>query len=256
MLPVSNPAGQPSETALEQPQKPPAAHQFPDTRESLVQALASNQHDARVQAFDLIVRAYRTPIVVLLSRKWALQHEDAEDIAQEFFARALEKDWFARYNSDRGRFRTFLRTCLTAFAADEHDRLNAQKRGGSVTHESLSDSTPQVDAEHGMDTLFEQEWIRSVLEIALDALRQESVAAKRPIAYSIFEQYDVIDSETRPTYAKLAVQWKVPTTQVTNYLFWARRRFRQHVLNTVRSLTGSEEEYQAEVRTLLGVIPE
>ena len=47
-----------------------------------------------------------------------------------------------------------------------------------------------------------------------------------------------------PRMRPLAHEFNLPTTQVTNYLSWARKRFRQHVLDTVRSLTGSDEEYQ------------
>lgn len=233
---------------------PEARHRFPDTRDSMVQALARGDEHSRLNAFDLIVRAYRTPVIVLLSRKWALDYHDAEDIAQEFFARALEKDWFTRYDASRARFRTFLRSCLMAFASDEYDRARRQKRGGTMKHEALTELTPLPASESVMDDVFEQEWIRSVLQIALDALRADAESTNRPAAFGIFERYDVIDREenTRPTYAALAHEWNLPTTQVTNYLSWARKRFRQHVLDTVRNLTGSDEEYREEVRTLLG----
>ena len=123
---------------------------------------------------------------------------------------------------------------------------------------TLSNQTPLPETDTATDTLFEAEWIRSVMQLALDALRVEAQETNRTKAFGIFEQYDVrdADSEARRTYAELAVAWNLPTTQVTNYLSWARKRFRQHVLNTVRSLTGSEEEYRDELRTLLGVVPE
>jgi len=42
---------------------------------------------------------------------------------------------------------------------------------------------------------------------------------------------------------------------VINHLAWARRRFRHHVLATLRSLAGSEAEYREDVRDLLGIEP-
>jgi hypothetical protein len=45
----------------------------------------------------------------------------------------------------------------------------------------------------------------------------------------------------------------VPVTQVTNYLAWARREFRRIVLEELRELSGSEEEFRREARALLGV---
>ncbi|MEP6834088.1 MAG: hypothetical protein ABJB74_11865 [Gemmatimonas sp.] len=207
------------------------------------------------------MRAYRTPVIVLLTRKWMLSHDDAEDMAHDFFARALEKDWFSKYDGERGRFRTFLRSCLFAFAADEHDRVHRRKRGGDAPHEPLTEQTSLPATDNVIDTLFEEEWIRSVLQLALDALRVEAEHANRAPAFAMFEEYDVqdndgTDSKGRRTYAELALAWNVPTTQVTNYLSWARKRFRHHVLSTVRSLTGSDAEYREELRTLLGVVPE
>jgi hypothetical protein len=40
---------------------------------------------------------------------------------------------------------------------------------------------------------------------------------------------------------------------VTNYLAFARREFRRAVLAQLREMTGSEEEFQREAQTLLGV---
>jgi RNA polymerase sigma-70 factor (ECF subfamily) len=38
------------------------------------------------------------------------RHEDAEDLTQEFFARLLAKDFLARADPHKGRFRSFLLT--------------------------------------------------------------------------------------------------------------------------------------------------
>ena len=57
--------------------------QFPDTRDSLVQALASDEAGARTKAFDLVCRVYRLPVIVLLERRWDISPEDAEDLAHE-----------------------------------------------------------------------------------------------------------------------------------------------------------------------------
>lgn len=232
-----------------------APRQFPETRDSLVQALRSTEADARTRAFGLVVRAYRAPVVALLRRRWSLEPADAEDLAHDFFSAALEKEWFARYAADRGKFRTFLRTCLFAFVASEHDRNHAQKRGGGARHESLPEDIAGPDNDNAMDVLFEQEWIRSVLQLSLEALQTEADTSAHEVHVRLFKRYDVdgSDLEERPTYAQLATEFGLPATQVTNHLAWARKRFRQHVLNTVRALTGTEQEYRDEVRTLLGI---
>jgi hypothetical protein len=106
-----------------------------------------------------------------------------------------------------------------------------------------------------LDALFEREWVRSVLARAVEALRAECEGAMRETTFAVFLAHDIdgADLDTPPSYASLAVRFGIPVTQVTNFLNWARRRFRAHVLATLRSLTTSDAEFREEARTLLGV---
>jgi hypothetical protein len=74
---------------------------------------------------------------------------------------------------------------------------------------------------------------------------------------ALFERYDVdvADGERPPSYAELASEYGLPVTQVTNYLAWARRAFRSAVLERLREATGSDEEFRAEARDVLGIDP-
>ena len=182
-----------------------------------------------------------------------MEPADAEDLAHDFFAHALEREWLARYDPERGRFRTFLRTCLLAFASTTHQAASRHKRGGGARHVSLDDAS-SVATDDDVMAIFDREWARSVLTIALDSLRDECLAHDRETTWQVFSAYDVDGAEgERPTYDALARELQIPATQVTNYLNWARRRFREHVLVTLRSLTANDDEYREEVRALLGV---
>ncbi len=227
---------------------------FPETRVSVVSALASDDAATRERATAVVIAAYRTPVIAVVQRRWDLSIEDAEDLAHDFFAQALARDWLSRYDSGKGRFRTFLRTCLLAFAATAHESANRQKRGGGFDHLSIDDAFAVAVDDEITDT-FDQEWTRSVLSLALDALRRDCEEHGRLSTWQVFEAYDVEGNETdnRPTYAALSKQLDIPATQITNYLNWARRRFREHVLATLRELTASDAEYRDEVRSMLGV---
>ncbi|HWS16583.1 MAG TPA: hypothetical protein VN223_01140, partial [Candidatus Elarobacter sp.] len=63
------------------------------------------------------------------------------------------------------------------------------------------------------------------------------------------------DEDTRPSYATLAEEFQIALTDVTNYLAFARREFRRCVLSQLRDMTGSDEEFHREARSLLGVEP-
>lgn len=197
--------------------------------------------------------AYRSPAIAVLQQRWGMQLADAEDLAHDFFAQALARDWLARYDPDKGRFRTFLRTCLLAYAATAHEASMRHKRGGGVRHVTLEDAT-LIATDEDTAAIFDREWMRSVLAIALAALHDECIAHDRAATWQVFSEYDVdgADLDERPTYESLARRIGIPPTQVTNYLNWARRRFRAHVLETVRGLTANDAEYREEVRALLG----
>jgi hypothetical protein len=57
------------------------------------------------------------------------------------------------------------------------------------------------------------------------------------------------------TYAQLASEFGIPSTDVTNYLSWVRREFRRIVLDSLRQITQSEREFRDEARLLFGADP-
>jgi hypothetical protein len=180
-------------------------------------------------------------------------------LTQEFFASAFEKEYLARYDASRARFRTFLRLCVDRMVMNAAKASSRLKRGGGLTAvplDAAEDANLAVDSAHDeMDELFRQEWIRSLFQQAIDNLRDECAAAGKDVQFAIFEKYDVVgpSAMTPPNYAGLAAEFGLPETQVTNYLAFARRRFRHHVIETLAALTANDEELAAEAREILGV---
>jgi DNA-directed RNA polymerase specialized sigma24 family protein len=226
---------------------------FPDTRISLVLDLSSDDVSARARAVDLVVAAYRSPVIAVLRKQWSLDLPDAEDLAHDFFAHALEREWLARYDRARGRFRTFLRTCLHDYARTAHEAAHRLKRGGHLTAVPIEEASASTEAD--VERLFEREWVRSVMTMALERLRLECEAVDRGRTYEVFVAHDVEGADDPPRYADLAARFTIPVTQVANYLHWARSRFRGHVLDTLRALTGSDAEFREEALALLGRAP-
>jgi RNA polymerase sigma factor (sigma-70 family) len=237
---------------------------FPLTRRSVVRAAASTDPETRRRAFDALVAAYWRPVYKYLRLKWNASGEDAEDLTQGFFARALEKGFFDRFDPSRSRFRTYLRTCLDGFVANERKAARRLKRGGTAEHVSLDFAG--AEAELGrqgppksgdMEEYFHREWVRSLFGLAVEALRRRCAEAGKTVPFVLFERYDLegADAPVRPSYAELAREMGIPETQVTNHLAWARREFRRLVLEALEEATGSEEEFRAEARQLLGVDP-
>ncbi len=229
-----------------------------------MRAAASADPETRRRAFATLVAAYWKPVYKYLRLKWHVPEEDAEDLTQGFFARALEKAFFDRFDPERARFRTYLRTCLDGFVANERQSARRLKRGGGAEHVSLDFVGAEAELAHqgppdggDMEDYFHREWVRSLFALAVDALRRRCAETGKSVPFALFERYDLdgSDAARRPSYADLALETGIPETQVTNHLAWARREFRRLVLETLEEATGSEEEFRAEARQLLGIDP-
>ena len=228
---------------------------FPLTRHSVVAALADGDEQTRGDAADVLARVYWGPVCALLRLRWRLQPADAEDLTQDFFAAAFEKEWLSRYDPARGRFRTNLRTCVDRFAQNAERARSRLKRGGGVATVSIDDGGADLAAAPDeFDDRIRGEWVRGVLSLALEELRADAGAAGKATHVAVFEAYDVEDppDAARPTYRQLAARFAIPETQVTNSLYWARREYRRHVLAALRSLAGNDAEFREDARELLG----
>ncbi|MFY9610515.1 MAG: hypothetical protein WAU45_18135 [Blastocatellia bacterium] len=237
---------------------------FPVTRLSAIVAASSSDHEERARAFEVLVSAYWMPVYKYVRIKWNKTSEDARDLTQGFFLEAIEKNFFGRYDASKAKFRTFLRTCLDGFVANENKAASRIKRGGDATILSLDfdgaeeqlkiGTRPAVNA---IDEYFEKEWARSVFSIALDSFRGHMLDSGKGAHLRLFERYVLEDDDGAPktSYKALAVEFGLSTSDVTNYLALARREFRRIVLEKLRELTVTDEEYRREARALLGVDP-
>jgi RNA polymerase sigma factor (sigma-70 family) len=236
---------------------------FPATRLSVVERTRSSDADVRRVALDTIIDAYWKPVYKYLRMKWSLPPDEAADLTQEFFTSALEKDVVEKYDPARARFRTYLRMCLDGFASNARKAERRLKRGGGVTLVPLDFETaegematrePAVNAD--VDELFYREWVRALLERSVADLERAATASGRGVMFEVFTRYDLADDhQSRPTYAELARALGLTAATVTNYLAAMRKQFRTILLDRLRELTSSEEEWEAEAAKLLGGRP-
>ena len=233
---------------------------FPATRLSVVERTRSGDEETRRVALATIIEAYWKPAYKYLRLKWSLDADAAADLTQEFFASALEKEVVEKYDPARARFRTYLRLCLDGFASNARKAERRQKRGGGVTLVPLDFETaegeiatrePAVDAD--VDELFYREWVRALLERSVADLKRHAGEIGRPEMFEVFSRYDLIEEgEERPTYTAIASALNLTAATVTNHLAAMRREFRKIVLERLRELTSSDEEWEAEAARLLG----
>jgi RNA polymerase sigma factor (sigma-70 family) len=234
---------------------------FPQTNHSAIIAARSSDDQVRQRAFESILSSYWKPAYKYVRIKWNMGNEDAKDLTQGFFADAYEKNYVAGYDASKASFQTFLRTCIDGYVSNWRKSQTRLKRGGAFQHLYLdfNDAENELAAHAAPDELtaeqyFHREWIRNLFAQAVATLRERYQTTGRGVQFRLFELYDLEeDAAARTSYASLATQFGVTPANVTNYLSAARRDFKRVVLDKLREITATEDEFRREARELLGV---
>lgn len=146
---------------------------FRTTRWSLILAAREAPELAR-PALEQLCRTYRPPVVAYIRRS-GCSPADAEDLAQAFFLRFLERGWHAHADPARGRFRSLLLTALRRFLDDQHAQAGALKRGGSARGgAAMDDALEQLaSTEETPEQAFTRAWMGTVVGRAMAQLQGE-----------------------------------------------------------------------------------
>ena len=235
-------------------------HKFPVTNHSAIAGARSDDQTIRQRAFETILASYWKPAYKYIRLKWQADNEDAKDLTQSFFVNAFEKNHFASYDARKASFQTFLRTCLDRFIANERKAGQRLKRGGGVDHYQLDFAAAENElAVHAASSTlsaedyFHREWVRWMFTLAVEDFRQRCFDSGRALHFQLFERYDLNDDDREISYASLATEFGLDPPTVNNYLAAARRDFRRLVLERLREITATDEEFRTEARSLLGV---
>jgi RNA polymerase sigma factor (sigma-70 family) len=235
---------------------------FPETRGSILMAARSENPAERERALEALITAYWKPVYKYVRLKWGKDVEASEDLTQEFFTELLERNLIRNYDPKKARLRTYLRVCVDGLAANEHKAVNRLKRGGGLQFMSLDFQSAEgevqqleIPAPGSEEDFFAREWARSVFELSLERLRQQCQARNKQIHFHLLELYDVEEGGKEITYEEVARRFSIKTSDVTNYLAYARREFRKIALEQLRRMTATDEEFRREARALLGVDP-
>jgi len=237
-----------------------AQHRFPQTRWSVIQGARSSQPEQRQRALDVLVSAYWKPVYKYIRLHWGKPDEEAKDLTQDFFTRLIEKNLLDRFDPAKARLRTYLRVCVDGLVMNTDKAAQRQKRGGDVAVLPLDFESAEgellelpIAGPGGPEEFFAKEFARSLFGLAVDRLQNECQAKGKSLHFQLLELYDIDEGGRQLTYEEVAGRFGIKPTDVTNYLAYARREFRRIVLEELRDMTGSEDEFRREAQTLLGV---
>ena len=231
---------------------------FATTHWSLVLSAGGEDSSLALVAMEKLAKAYWYPLYVYVRRKGHDSHT-AEDLTQEFFARVVSRNFFARVDRTKGRFRSWLLGAMNHFLAHEWEKARTQKRGGGATWVPLDEAQASeryerlLSIESAPEHLYDQQWALTALERAATRLRACYVADGRPEIYERLQAF-ISGASSAPSYAEAALQLGLTESAVKSAVHRLRQRFYELVREEVAQTVCTPTDLEEELRYLLAVI--
>jgi RNA polymerase sigma factor (sigma-70 family) len=237
---------------------PAGARTFPVTQWTVVLAAGGTPSPESAAALERLCGLYWYPLYAFVRRS-GYSPADAEDLAQEFFARLLEHNWIARADPHRGRFRSFLLMAIKRFLAKEWEKAKTLKRGGQVRFVPLLSGTAETRYSQELadtstpEQIFEKQWALAVLAEVLNRLRAEYTRDGKASLFEALEPCLIGKRETHP-YAALAARLRISEAAVKMAVHRLRERYREYLKEEIGQSVVSPAEVDEELRHLFRVL--
>ncbi len=236
------------------------AGQFATTHWSVVLAAQEGAEPNATAALERLCATYWPPLYAYL-RRFGYSPEKAEDLTQDFFASFLARHRLERADPARGRFRTFLLTCLQNYVRDAHERDSAAKRGGQVCVVSLDWERAErgyaaEPVEHlTPERVFERRWASALLEHVLSQLGKEFARSGKRELFEQLKGYVWGDQGAAPIQ-NIVRQFGVTESAVKVTVHRLRQRFRELLRLEIAHTVATPGEIDDEIRYLAQVLRE
>jgi RNA polymerase sigma-70 factor (ECF subfamily) len=223
----------------------------------IVQAAGDDSASAR-SALAGLCEAYRSPVFAFIRRQ-GYSREDAEDLAQGYFTRFIEKGYVKGLSREAGRFRSFVLASVRHYLSNERDRERAEKRGGGRALLSLD--AARADEHHALEPadhrtpedVFERAWARCLTDQALNRLAEDMARTGAADRFTQLKAHLTEDDRTT-NYRELAEAWGVKEASVRVYMHRMRQRWVQVVRNEVAATVAEPTDVDDELRYLLEIL--
>ncbi len=208
-------------------------------------------------ALEKLCRGYWYPLYTYIRRR-GYEVAEAQDLTQDFFARMLAKDWLARAEPARGRFRCFLLASLNHFLANEWHRSQCQKRGGGNRVISLDDTAElrygsQPATQETPEKAYERQWALTLFEHALQSLRMEFARSGDEQRYELLKDFLWQHGEGAE-YRRVGEQLHLSLSAVSSLVYRMRQRYQELVRQEVAHTVTSPSEVEEELRSLVAAL--
>jgi len=229
-----------------------SAQWFATTHWSVVLAAKDAESLGASDALEKLCRAYWRPLYAYIRRD-GHDATEAQDLTQDFFARLLARDYLQHLHHQEGKFRSFLLAYLKNFLFEQRRKARAQKRGGGYVFISLNE--PGVEEGYLLepvdeltpDQVFERRWAQTMMQTALDRLREEYAARGQTGLFERLQDYQPREPGGR-SYAQLGEGFGMTEAAVKSAVQRMRQRHRELLREEIAHTVTRPEEIEDELR--------
>lgn len=219
---------------------------------------AQGESPAAQDALEKLCRTYWRPIFAFLRRQ-GVPPEEAEDIAQGFFAELLERRSLSAVRKEKGRLRSFLLGGLKYFLANEGRRAMAIKRGKGqrlipldelraddrIEFEPADPVTPEM--------IYERRWALTVLERVLSRLKDEYCAANNAALFDSLKEL-LPDEPGAPSQAEIGARMRMTENAIRQAFYRFRQRYQVLLREEIANTVATPGDIEDELRHLIAVL--
>jgi RNA polymerase sigma factor (sigma-70 family) len=236
---------------------------FPSTHWSVVLAAGRSQAEPAIAqaALEELCQIYWAPLYSFVrSRGYSV--DDAQDLAQSFFAYLLEHKIYARVDRQKGKFRSFLLASLKNFLAHAADRQRTLQRGGGQDflplNEEQAKEAESVFQTHSTasseDRLFDRSWADALIAAGLERLSADYKGESKEKLFNELRIFVAGGADPPPTYAELADRLGIAQSTLRSHVTRLRARYREALRAEVRRTVDTETQVDEELHELLHVL--
>ena len=255
--PIHNLAGMKPDKASEATPRN-SGDSFPNTQWSVVQRAQGDS----TEALNTLCTKYRRPFLIWLQcRQRELHGLEPEDLVNGFLGLKLQQNVLKAVNREKGKFRSFVRTCLNNYVRDEVARRTAGIRGGGVPHvavdETDDDGRPLVEprsAEAAADEAFDRAWGLAILAGAIGRLENE-LARKGTRHLGLWKRLEPLlyEDEEAPGYSEISKELGTSAAALHAAALRIRKRLSVLIREEVRETVSNNQDFEEELNRFIGL---
>ena len=231
---------------------------FVTTRWSRVRRAGERVRGEAQDALASLCQDYWRPLYHF-ARRQGRSPEEAQDLTQGFLCELMERDFFARADQERGRFRSYLVSAFRKFMSSEHRDRSALKRGGGLVIVSFEAEAEMGRLPEPSDGLtpewhYDRSWAQTLLERVFVRLREEYERAGRGEMHERLLPHLSGAGQRQASYAQLAAALGRSESAIASALHRMRQRYGELLRAEIAETVSTPEEAEDELRHLLRVL--